>query len=247
VLVTRPERQAGALAALIEQSGGAAIRFPTIEIEPVTSSLLDAVIDNLPAYKIAVFISRNAAEQGLAAVRRKGTWPKDIAVAALGAGTRRALEAEGITDVIAPDGAADSEALLAEPRLAVVAGQQVAIFRGLGGREYLAAALRSRGALVEYAECYRRVRPPADAEPVIDAWTRGGLHAVTASSAEGLFNLDALLGAPGRPFFRSTPLFVPHARVAEAARSLGVDRVVVAGAGDEDTVRALVAYFTHSG
>jgi uroporphyrinogen-III synthase len=247
ILVTRPERQAAILAKLIEQAGGRVIRFPTIEIEPVASVSLDRIVDHLAACQVALFVSRNAVEQGLARVRRTSAWPAGIAVAAIGAGTRRALEAEGVRDVIAPEGPADSEALLADPRLASVAGQRIVIFRGIGGREELAAVLRSRGALVEYAECYRRVQPKADAQPLLDAWSRNGLHAVTASSAEGLANLDALLGQPGRRFFQTTPLFVPHARVAEAARALGVDQVVVAGPGDEDVLRALVAYFTHSG
>ena len=38
VLVTRPEHQADELSAAIEDSGGEAIRFPVIEIEPYDST-----------------------------------------------------------------------------------------------------------------------------------------------------------------------------------------------------------------
>lgn len=246
IVVTRPKRQAAVLAGLIEQAGGRAMRFPALEIEPVASPALDRVIAQLSSFDLAIFISRNAVEHGVARVRESGAWPLGLAFAAIGAGTRRALVAEGIGEVIAPDGPADSEALLRHIRLQWVCGKRIVIFRGAGGREELAATLCSRGAVVDYAECYRRVRPATDARQLIDAWSRGELDAVTVSSGEGLTNLDALLGEQGRSVLRTTPVFVSHPRVAEAARVLGLERIVVAGAADEDMLRALVAYFGHS-
>jgi uroporphyrinogen-III synthase len=255
VLVTRPQGQAAGLAALIESAGGRALRHPSIAIEPLRSvaldALLDALVDEPGRCHLAVFISRNAVEQGLARLRERGrAWPPvppGPAVAAIGAGTRRALEAEGFANVIAPRGPADSEALLAEPALGGVAGKRIVIFRGAGGREALAGALRERGASVEYAECYRRVAPAADLQPLAADWARGGVHAVAVSSGEGLANLAALLGEDGRKLLASTPLFVPHSRVAEQARSLGATEVVVAGSADEEVVAALVAYFGRAG
>jgi uroporphyrinogen-III synthase len=243
IVVTRPERQAAGLAALIESAGGRALRFPVIAIELLRSAELDAVLDRLASCDIAVFISRNAVEQGLARVRERHGWPPGVRAAAIGAGTRRALEAEGFAGVIAPEGPADSEALLAEPALGAVAGKRVVIFRGAGGRETLAETLRSRGAVVDYAECYRRVAPATDLRPLVEDWSRGAVHAVAVSSGEGLANLAGLLGESGRRLLCATPLFVPHARVAEQARSLGIAEVVVCGAADEEVLAALVAYF----
>jgi hypothetical protein len=42
---------------------------------------------------------------------------------------------------------------------------------------------------------------------------------------------------------RATPLFVPHARIAEQARTLHAREVVLAGHSDEEMRDALVAYF----
>jgi len=251
IVITRPDRQAAGLAALIDAAGGHALRYPTIEIEPLRTARLDALLGRLADYDVLVFISRNAVEQGLARIRESGMAlspvPGRPVVAAIGAGTRRALETEGFATVIAPEGPADSEALLAEPALANVSGKRIAVFRGEGGRETLAAGLRARGATVDYAECYRRRAPALDPQPLIAQWLRGEVHAVTVSSGEGLANLAARLGETARTLLVALPVFVPHPRVAEQARALGAADVVVSGAADEDVLAALVAYFRRTG
>src|SRR5258705_526363 len=83
-----------------------------------------------------------------------------------------------------------------------------------------ARTLTERGAQVEYAECYRRVRPQADAAPLLAEWQRGAVDAVTVFSVAALENLVAMLGAGARRL-EATPVFVPHPRVAEAARRHG--------------------------
>lgn len=242
IVVTRPRGQAAALAGLIGEAGGEAIRFPAIEIaDPLDAGPARALLARLEGFDTAVFISANAAERGLALLGRP--WPAKVRAAAVGPGTRRALEQGGLRDVIAPEGQADSEALLALPAFAALAGRRVAIMRGEGGRELLREALQARGATVEYAQCYRRLRPRADPAPLLADWSRGAVHAVTVGSAEALANLRAMLGERGDGLLRETPLFVPHPRVADHARRLGHARVVVAGAGDGEMLAALVAYF----
>jgi len=243
IVVTRPQRQALGLAQLVESAGGRALQYPVLEIQPLRTPALRSAIASLASIDLAIFISRNAVEQGLACLRELGARGLLPRAAAIGEGTRRALEADGVQGVIAPEGPADSEALLAHPGLRDVNGRRVLIFRGAGGREVLASALRSRGAVVEYAECYRRTLPAADLRPLLVEWSHGGVDAVTVSSREGLDNLAALLGAEGAGYLRATPVFVPHARVGEAARALGIANVVVAGAADREMLAALVAYF----
>lgn len=246
-MVTRPRRQAGKLASLIEAEGGRALQYPAIEIRPADSRALRATLENLDAFSLAIFISQNAVEQGLERARALRPWPAALAVAAVGSGTRRALQAAGFPQVIAPEGRGDSEALLACAELSSVAGKRIVIFRGLGGREVLATTLRERGATVVYAECYSRERPATDMTPLLAEWARGAVDAVTVSSAEGLANLAGLLGEAGSRYLAETPLFVPHERVAGQARGMAVMRVEVAGASDEEVLAALVAYFGGSG
>jgi uroporphyrin-3 C-methyltransferase len=82
--------------------------------------------------------------------------------------------------------------------------------------------------------------PHADMAPLIAAWERGEIDAVTVSSAASLDNLITRLGVPR---LAARPIFVNHARVAERAREVGIPEPIVAGPGDEETADALVAYF----
>lgn len=66
---------------------------------------------------------------------------------------------------------------------------------------------------------------------------------MTVTSGEGLRNLFDMVGTLGRHWLRKTPLFVPHERIAQAARELGIAEILVTGAGDQAMVQALVRYF----
>lgn len=247
ILVTRPREQAAGLGGLIRREGGEPILVPAIEIRDLPDpNPFFALADRLDAFDLAIFISPNAVQKalGLLQLRRRGkSWPARLRVAALGPGSRRALEQSGFREVLAPASQADSEALLALPGLGELAGRHVVIFRGEGGRELLGDTLAARGARVEYAACYRRARPDAGPGALRAAWARGAVDAVTVSSGEGLANLYAMLGMPERQWLMNGPLFVPHARVAGDAARLGVREIVVAGSGDEEIAARLVAYF----
>ena len=242
VVVTRPAHQAQALVRLIEAAGGNAILFPAIEICDVADlGPFTRIIDRLDEYDLAVFISPNAIERALRLIQARRKVPPRLKIAAIGAGSVRALERHGVTGVIAPQGRYDSEALLERDEIA--GARRVVIFRGEGGREHLGDVLAARGATVDYAECYRRARPALDPAPLLLAWAGGGVHAVTATSSEGLRNFAEMIGAPGRERLQRAPVFVPHPRIAEAARALGIRSVIVTGPGDEGMRDGLEAFF----
>jgi len=215
----------------VSAAGGRAFLFPAIEIE----RLPERPLPRLEEFDLAVFVSPSAVECAFARIKHAG-----VPVAAVGSGTRRALQALGAREVLAPETGADSEALLALPEFHEVAGKRILIVRGEGGRELLADTLAARGARTEYLECYRRMLPHADIAPLIAAWDRGEVDALTVSSTASLDNLVTLLGVPR---LAAKPLFVNHGRVAERAREVGIPELVVAGPGDEETAEALVAYF----
>jgi uroporphyrinogen-III synthase len=241
ILVTRPREQGAGLASLVRQAGGEPIEFPAIEIAGIADpARFERIAGRLEEFDLAIFVSPTAVQKAFELLDTR-PWPKRLQVAAIGAGSKRALERRGFAAVVAPQGEADSEALLALPELANVDARSVVVFRGAGGRAFLGETLSSRGARVEYAECYRRVRPAVSAsEP---AWAGNALDAVTVTSSEGLANLDVLLRAWRRDWHQESPLFVPHARVAAEAARLGARETIVAGPGDADFARALIAYF----
>jgi uroporphyrinogen-III synthase len=242
-VVTRPAEQAQTLASLIRSAGGRALLFPVIEIADVADKQpVRAVLGRLDQFDLAIFVSPNAVERGMKLIGASPLPPR-LKVAAIGGGSVKALAGFGVQDVIAPPRRFDSEALLELPALAQVAGQRIVIFRGEGGREVLGATLAQRGALVEYAECYRRRRPQADAAFLLQAWERGEIGAVVVTSSDAVRNFFDMIGKPGQTWLQNTPLFAPHPRIAETARGLGVRVAVVTMPGDEGLLAGLVDYF----
>jgi len=244
IVVTRPREHALALAERIRAAGADPILFPTIEIlPPENAAAVSSLIARLDGFQLAIFVSPTAVMRGHAMVVASRKWPAGLRVAAVGTGTASALEELGFHSVIAPSGEADSEALAELPELQDLKGCSVVIFRGQGGREWLRTRLEAQGARVEYAECYRRARPAADAGGLLARWQSGGIEAVSITSAEGLANFFEMLSPTGRGYLRATPVFVPHPRIALAARKLGVREIVVTGRGDARTVAEMAAFF----
>ena len=204
---------------------------------------LAAAADRLDAYDLAVFVSPSAVEKSMPVIRARREWPAGLKAATVGRRSEQALRRYGVAEVIVPADRFDSEALLDCRELGEVAGRRIVVFRGDGGRELLGDTLRQRGATVDYVECYRRVRPNADASPLLRAWDRGEVDAVTISSSEGLHNLFDMLGEPGQQRLKNTALFAPHARIAENARALGCERVIETAPGDEGIAAALAAFW----
>jgi uroporphyrinogen-III synthase len=245
IVVTRPQAQAAPLAEAIVAAGGQPLIFPLLEISPAGDPQpLAEAASRLADYSLAVFISPNAVEYALPALLARGPWPQTLIPAAVGLGTVKVLAERGIHGCLAPTARFDSEALLELPELAAerVKGKRIAIFRGDGGRELLADTLRERGAVVDCITCYRRSGPSAGMAPLIAAWRAGRLNALTVSSSEGLRYLVDLLNAEGRAFLQKTPLFVPHARIAENARALGLSNILLTEAADAGILAGLVAY-----
>ena len=244
VVITRPKGQADHLAQLVREAGGEPLCIPAIEILPLADPApFHAVAARIGTFDLAIFVSRNAVRSALDLLGGK-PWPAGLKVATVGQSSQEALEQRGFTNVIAPSAQSDSEALLALPELAGVGGKRIVIFRGDGGRALLGETLAQRGAVVEYAACYRRARPAGGNLEAL--WARG-VDAVTVSSAEGLSNFIDMLGAGALRKLARSALFVPHERVAREAAQRGLGRAIVAGPRDAEMAAALVAYFGGAG
>lgn len=246
LVVTRPLEQGRELVLLIEHHGGRAIVFPAIEIGDVADlTRVNALIDRLETFDAAIFISPNAVNKAMPAILARRALPRSMVMMAIGAGSARELRGHGVEAVVVPP-RFDSEALLELPELERVAGKRVVIFRGEGGRWLLADTLTARGAVVEYAECYRRIKPRADVAPLIDAWSRDEIDGVIVTSSEGLRNVHEMLGAEGQRELGRTLLFVPHRRIEATAHELGLSKVVLTQPGDAGICSAIVRHFAES-
>jgi uroporphyrinogen-III synthase len=117
----------------------------------------------------------------------------------------------------------------------------VIIFRGSGGREQLAEVLARRGATVESVDCYRRAAPAGDAQGIVDVLREGRAHALTLTSSEGADNLMRAVGDEGRALLARLPAFVPHPRIADRVRALGLDARLTPG-GDAGLIAGLLEW-----
>ncbi|MDD2776691.1 MAG: uroporphyrinogen-III synthase [Gallionella sp.] len=234
ILVTRPSHQAGGLTQGILAAGGEPVLFPLLEISPVAdTAALHAQISQLADYQLAIFISPNAVEQGVAAIRKVGLKPS-CKIATVGQGSAQALRALGFVDILVPCERFDSEGLLALPELQDVAGWRVMIFRGDGGRALLGDTLKARGAIVDYATCYQRSIPL----PTAIDWHR--LDAITITSSEALTYLRQLVADAQL----NIPLFVLHSRIADLAREQGWQHIITTESGDAGLLAALDKWAT---
>jgi len=239
IVVTRPHEQALQLAQRIGQAGGKAVLFPLLEISPPENPHpLREVVSRLQEFELAIFISPNAVRYGIEAIHAEGEMPAHLKIATVGQGSAKALQNMGVRKIIAPEDRYDSEALLSLPQLQNVAGWHVVIFRGDGGRELLGDMLKARGAIVEYAECYRRSKPQQSVSVLFDA----SIDAITVTSSEALKYLWEMLEESGRGRLASAPLFVPHKRIAEAAQQMGWQNVIETAGGDDGLLSGLVGW-----
>ena len=243
ILVTRPAHQAEHLSNLIRQAGGAPILFPALEIVDIPDlQPLQDLIARLDQFDLAIFISPNAVNKAMNLIRAQRKLPTHLQIAAIGKGSAKVLAQFEVGVVISPKQGFDSEALLALPELNAVTDKRIVIFRGDGGREILGDLLVQRGAQVEYAECYRRIKPQVDNGKLLYLWARNELNAITVTSSEVLRNLYDLVGKLGQQWLKKTPVFVPHERIAEAARELGLQQVYVTDMGDEGMVTGIAVW-----
>ena len=240
VVITRPHAAAEALAVPLAAEGAMVWQLPALAIEDLQpGAALEELLANLARFDMAIFVSANAVEKGLAAARRLGSWPEGIRIAAIGEATAQALRNSGMGPVISPTERHDSEALLGLAPLQVVKGKNIVVFRGEGGREHLKEALEARGARVEYAECYRRVRPDSDPSAVVAALARAEVNAVSVLSAETLENFIEMIGPAASQRLGAVTLVVPHVAVGTHREARRFARVAIAAHGAAGLIEAL--------
>jgi len=220
ILNTRPAHQAQELNEKLATLGARVTSFPTIEITDAEDPLaLQQAISNLKQYDIAIFISPNAVFKTFRLL--PNPWPARTKIAAVGAGTVKALNGAALPIAFYPPEQFNSEALLALPELQQVKSKKIILFRGKNGRELLADTLRNRGALVTNVDCYQRTLPQNVPKLRIHP------DIIICTSNTGLQNLVTLLDKQNQSWLFNTPLLVISQRMAEFAHKLGFVKPVL--------------------
>lgn len=164
VLNPRPVGQSEALTLALQQAGYDVIALPLLAIVPlVPTEEARHTLMNIDQYAGVVFVSANAAREGLAAMTDYWPqWPDGVHYIAVGPSTADVLLAQGIKPLVPRQ--FDSEGMLAMPELQAVAGQRWLIIRARQGRNLLRDTLTQRGAQVDVLSLYDVVRPAEASE-----------------------------------------------------------------------------------
>lgn len=244
ILVTRPEGQAQALLAAIEQQGGTAWHFPLLRISALSEGASVQACKQrfmaLDQYQQLIFVSTNAVRFGREWI--DSYWPQlpvGIRWHGIGGGTCRAMIDAGmpVDAAFDDDHPMNSEALLESPALQSLTSQRVLIVRGVGGREHLQQRLVERGARVDIAECYQRSVPAGSGAALLQLINRQHIGTICINSGDSLSNLCDLLGTQVAEV-RDMRLVVPSQRVAQLATDAGFRRVTTAANASDKAVLA---------
>ncbi|WP_286074678.1 uroporphyrinogen-III synthase [Stenotrophomonas sp. 59] len=239
----RPRGQNASLRRAVAGLGGHLVALPPWRLQrlqgtPVVRQLQRALNCDRVVFTSPAAVAAAAALLPLADAQRS-PW------LTVGEGTARALRAEGVAEVHAPQ-RMDSEGLLALPVLAQVQGLRIGLVTAPGGRGLIAAQLQAAGATLERADVYQRrlLRLPPRALARLARSASPWVLAV--SSGEALQHFWRQIPAALQRRLRAhASIVVASDRLGEQARSLGLHRVVrSAGPTTEQLVAAAHATLT---
>lgn len=231
VWVTRSQPGADRQADALARHGHLALTAPVITIVEV------AGLPPSGAFTDVVFLSEHAVVIGLPRLIDAGLDLTVTRTAAIGSSTAARLGDQGIAAAVPV--VPSSEGLLAMRSFTEVAGRQILLVSGEGGRNLLENTLTERGAVVEKFAAYKRQAVVAVDEDL------AGVDAIAVASGDG-FEIMARVwfAADGSS---DVPVFVPSERVAAKGARLGFSRVFTCAGASADALLDGLTAFTNSG
>ena len=268
IVVTRPSGQARQLIEVltraIEASGVGKRTLPEILSLPLLTivpksdeQLADHIATSLSNADLAIFVSPNAIESVMRLLERD--WQdfskKIIPIGVMGGSSHLALKNHGIgsednpTPIIIPKNNErwDSEGLWQELQSLESNWQnkKVVIFKGEGGRDWLADTLIKAGATVEAISTYSRVPLDTDSpawQLVREVDLSKSLWLLTSS--EAVRYLGEVIKDQFTYTLNSASALCPHHNIADAAEMIGFGEVFTSEPGDEALVKSTLAWLT---
>lgn len=241
IVVTRARSQGVDFVRKIEELGGAAIVFPTIEIVPPQSyEPLDRAIREIGSYHWLIFTSANGVEhfwKRLQALKKDIRLLSGIRVAAIGPMTAEALARVGIRADLVPEEYC-AEAILDDLKAGELCGKRVLLPRAAGARDVLPKTLGEWGAVVDVIEAYRTIGAKSDALALRAELVGKKVDMVTFTSSSTVSHFVALFPEDGvGELLAATAVACIGPITEKTAREMGIRVDVVAR---EYTISGLV-------
>ena len=233
--------------------------LPLLEITPLQNlSLAQNLHEALVQSDLVIFVSPNAILTSEQLLFDHGyQWPIGLSVGVIGGGSQQALKNSRIkpSQIYCPESQAswDSEGLWqALQKNGDWARSRVVFIKGEGGRHWLIDTFNKTGAIVDIFEVYRRT-PLSINDPT---WQQIKVHALQnppsdqvrwlwiLTSSEAVLHIPQALSQLGIPltFLSRACALCSHARIQEAAISLGFGNVILCQPGDDQLVKSSMAY-----
>ncbi|QWD87466.1 uroporphyrinogen-III synthase [Polynucleobacter paludilacus] len=264
IVITRPVGQArhliellgAALSKHVTPQSPQILSLPLLTIIPKTDDQLsNQVFSAMQDADLAIFVSPNAIECTLRLI--ECAW-QDLAqqivpIGVMGGSSALALRHHGIgseetpTPILIPEQNAqwDSEGLWQELQSLAWdwSSKKVVIFKGEGGRDWLAETLEAAGATVEAISVYSRIPLAIDNPawlPIHEMKFDESLWIFTSS--EAVRYLGNVIEDQFRQSLSDANALCPHDNIADAARAAGFSKVMMSEPGDEALIRASIAW-----
>jgi uroporphyrinogen-III synthase len=197
VLVSRAQKQAGALSSALRSLGCQVIEIPFIEIrKPRSYRPLDSALSSLASYDWLILTSVNGVKALVERMARKRMNTSALAhlrIAAIGPATKKTIEQHGLRVTITPKEYVAESVVAALHRR--VKGKRVLLVRARVARDVIPRELRKAGAHVDVVEGYETVTPKSSEtrlRSVLDGTRRP--HAITFTSSSTVRNFVSILG-----------------------------------------------------
>ena len=242
VIVTRPLAQAQHLLETLESHLATTVHFPVIAIHQTENmNAVQQQFNNLAKFQIVIFISANAVRYAITLAKELNITFENCKLAAVGPATKHALENYGYKVDIIPQVDFNSEALLADSSFKSIAGKNILIVRGHGGREVLRQTLESRGAHVEYAEVYQR-KLPENRNPINLNKLPINNSFVLLYSVESAQNLWSLCTPDEHEWLKKVTFIIASKRIAEATTRVEYinNSIIAENPSDQAMLAALI-------
>ena len=268
IIVTRPAGQARQLIEVLGRAIEASdvskrslpeiLSLPLLTIVPKSEEhLADHIASALSNANLAIFVSPNAIESVMRLLERD--WQdfskKITPIGVMGGSSHSALKNHGVgleenpTPIIIPKNNEhwDSEGLWKELQSLQWDwhNKKIVIFKGEGGRDWLAETFKNAGATVEAISTYARI--PLDLnnpswQLVREMDLSKSLWLLTSS--EAVRYLGEVMKDQFAQNLSSASALCPHHNIADAAELIGFGEVFTSEPGDEALIKSTLAWLT---